>query len=71
MNSICEILENSVRLFPDQAYLLEKTGNSFNPFTYKVVKERVYSFAAGLLKLGIKRGDRIAIMAEGIFRLGD
>ena len=65
MNAIIDIFEDSVRLYPDHAYLWEKTSDKFIPTTYKETKELVYKFAAGLIKLGIYKGDRIAILAEG------
>ena len=43
----------------------EKRDGEFRPTTYQEMREQVYQFAAGLMQLGIKKGDRITLMAEG------
>lgn len=65
MQTLIQLFEESVRKFPNNPYLLEKKNNSFEPETYSQVRERVYHFAAGLMSLGVKRGDRLALLSEG------
>jgi len=43
----------------------EKKDGSFQPTTYGEMKELVYQFAAGMMTLGVKKGDRLALLAEG------
>jgi long-chain acyl-CoA synthetase len=43
----------------------EKTGERYKGTTYEEARRLARSFAAGLMNLGIERGDRIALIAEG------
>jgi long-chain acyl-CoA synthetase len=65
MQTIPDFFEENVRKFPDNIYLWEKTGSEYKGTTYSQVKVLVELFAAGLLSLGAKRGDRIALLSEG------
>lgn len=67
MKTINYVFDNSVKKFADNTFLLEKPKGaiSYIPYTYKQVQEEVYSFAAGLLTLGIRKGDRVALLSEG------
>jgi long-chain acyl-CoA synthetase len=64
MKTIIELLENSVRKYPDNPYILEKRTDKYEALTYIQTREEVYKVAAGLLELGITRGDRIALISE-------
>ena len=63
--TIIDLFENSVKLYPNNTFLLEKTGKEFEPTTYAQVKEKVYALGAGLQALGIKKGDTMALLSEG------
>ena len=65
MQTIPEFFKENVKKFSDNIYLLEKTGAKYQGTTYAEVQKRVEQFAAGLLNLGVKKGDRIALLAEG------
>ena len=65
MKTIIELFETSVAKFPNNVYLLEKQNGKFEGTTYLQTQELVYRFAAGLIKLGIQKGDRIALISEG------
>ncbi len=65
MRTIIELFETSVAKFPDNIYLWEKQNGSFEGTTYQQTHELVFRFAAGLIKLGIQKGDRVALIAEG------
>jgi long-chain acyl-CoA synthetase len=60
-----QLFEDSVRKFPDNIALLEKTGEKYEATTYSVLRERVHAFGAGLADLGLRRGDRAALISEG------
>jgi Long-chain acyl-CoA synthetases (AMP-forming) len=64
MKTIVELLENSVQKYGNNPYLLEKRTDRYESITYKETKEQVYKVAAGFLELGIKKGDRIALLSE-------
>jgi len=64
MKTLIELLENSSQRYPDNPYLLEKKTDRYEAITYKETKELVYKVAAGLLAMGIRKGDRIALISE-------
>ena len=65
MKTIIDLFEESVAKFANNIYLMEKKGDVFQSSSYKDVKENVYTFAAGLISLGVNKGDRIALLSEG------
>ncbi|MGQ8338584.1 AMP-dependent synthetase/ligase [Sunxiuqinia sp. A32] len=65
MKTIVELFETSVGKYPDNIYLWEKQDGEFKGRTYKKTHEDVLNFAAGLLALGINKGDRIGLVSEG------
>ena len=62
---IIDLFESSVRRYPDNPFLWEKTTNAFEPTTYKEVQQQVYTAGAGLIALGVKKGDNMALLSEG------
>ena len=64
MKTIVELLENSAQKFADNPYLLEKKTDRYEAITYRETKEQAWKVAAGLLALGINKGDRIALLSE-------
>jgi long-chain acyl-CoA synthetase len=65
MKSIVQFFEESVERFSDNIYLWEKPGDKYEGTTYGETKKQVYEFAAGLLCMGIKKGDRLSLISEG------
>ncbi len=63
--TLVDLFEQSVKLYPDNTFLLEKTDKVFEPTTYAQVKEQVYRLGAGLQALGVKKGDTMALLSEG------
>ena len=63
--TLIDLFEESVRLYPNNTFLLEKTHKVFEPTTYTQVKEQVYRLGAGLQALGVKKGDTMALLSEG------
>jgi long-chain acyl-CoA synthetase len=41
-----------------------KRGGHWTPIGYREVAEQVQDFSLGLLELGVRRGDRVAILSE-------
>jgi long-chain acyl-CoA synthetase len=64
MKTIIDLLESSVQKYPDNPYILEKKTDKYEAITYRETKEQVYKVAAGLLAMGIRKGDRIALISE-------
>ncbi len=65
MQTIPDFFEENVKIFPNNVYLLEKAGTEYKGITYSQVKVLVEQFAAGLVSLGVAKGDRIALLSEG------
>ena len=63
--TLVDLFEQSVKLYPNNTFLLEKTDKVFEPTTYTQVKEQVYRLGAGLQALGVKKGDTMALLSEG------
>ena len=63
--TLVDLFEESVKKYPNNTFLLEKTGKKFEPTTYTQVKEKVYQLGAGLQALGVKKGDTMALLSEG------
>ena len=65
MKTLCELFEDCVAKYSDNVFLLEKKNNKYKGTTFREAQEKVYHLAAGLISLGIQRGDRIALLSEG------
>ena len=65
MKSIIQFFEESVEKFSNNVYLWEKPYEKYEGTTYGETKKQVYEFAAGLMTLGIRKGDRISLLSEG------
>jgi len=64
MKTIVELLEVSATKYAKNPYLLEKKADKYEAITYKETKEQAFRVAAGLLALGLKKGDRVALLSE-------
>lgn len=65
MKSLIQFFEESVEKYSNNVYLWEKPNDKYEGTTYGETRKQVYEFAAGLLKLGINRGDRLSLVSEG------
>ena len=63
--TIPRLFEDSVQRFSKSIMMWEKKEGSYKGSTYREIQESVHRCAAGLLTLGIKRGDRIGLISEG------
>ena len=63
--TIIDLFESSVKRFPGNPFLWEKTGKRFEPTTYSKVRDLVYEEGAGLVSLGVRKGDNMALLSEG------
>jgi long-chain acyl-CoA synthetase len=57
-------LAEIVRGAPEKVAILSREGDSVQTFTYGQIFEACQRLAGGLLKMGVKKGDRLAIMLE-------
>ncbi|HXY19861.1 MAG TPA: AMP-binding protein, partial [Gemmatimonadales bacterium] len=60
-----ELFEASVERFADNTLVLEKRDGTWRGTSYAEVRALVHRCAAGLLDLGLGKGDRVALISEG------
>ncbi|MBE6182493.1 MAG: long-chain fatty acid--CoA ligase [Rikenellaceae bacterium] len=63
--TIIDLFESSVEKYGSKTFLLEKRHREFEPTTYTETKEQALEVGAGLVSLGVKTGDKVAILSEG------
>jgi long-chain acyl-CoA synthetase len=64
MKTLLEFFDQSADRFFANTFLWENKGNGYIGMTYGETKDQVCRFAAGLISMGIKHGDRIALLSE-------
>ena len=65
MKTIIKLFETSVAKFSNNIYLWEKQNGKYEGMTYKQTHDFVYRFGAGLMALGLQKGDRVGLISEG------
>ena len=65
MKSLIQFFEESAEKYESNVYLWEKPQDKYEGTTYGETRKQVYEFAAGLITLGIKKGDRLCLISEG------
>lgn len=60
-----QLFETSVIKYSGNIFAWEKKSDSYQGTTYLEIQPLVHQCAAGLMTLGIEKGDRIALIAEG------
>lgn len=63
--TIIDLFESSVKKYPENTFLWEKKKDRFEPTSYTEVRKQVYILGAGLMALGVRKGDHIALLSEG------
>ena len=66
-HTIISLFEKSVTKYGSNDMFWEKEPGSENytSTTYRHMRERVYDIAAGLISLGVGKGDRLALLSQG------
>ena len=62
--TLIDLFEHSVEKYSDKPFLWERDSR-YRAITYKQGKNLVYKLGGGFLSLGLKKGDRVALLAEG------
>lgn len=65
IDTVIKLFERSVALYGDRPLILEKRNGQWEQYSYAAIQREAQNCAAGLLRLGLVAGDRIAILAEG------
>ncbi|MDR1226022.1 MAG: AMP-binding protein [Prevotellaceae bacterium] len=63
--TIISLFEEGVAKYPHSPLIWEKRAGIYDYMSYSDVQRKARVFAAGLMKLGLEKGDRVALMAEG------
>ncbi|MGQ9629199.1 MAG: AMP-dependent synthetase/ligase [bacterium] len=63
--TLINLFEESVRRHSGNILMWEKREGEYRGKTYGEIREAVHLTAAGLMSLGIKKGDRVALLSEG------
>lgn len=65
IETVVGLFEDRVAKFSDNPLVHEKKDGKYVALTYSEVRAEVLRFAAGLVALGLKRGDRVGMISEG------
>ncbi|HZL11465.1 MAG TPA: AMP-binding protein [Prolixibacteraceae bacterium] len=65
MKTIIELFETSVTKYPNNIYLWEKLNGKYEGTSYRQTHDLVIRFGAGLVALGLQKGDRVGMVSEG------
>jgi long-chain acyl-CoA synthetase len=63
-DTLNRVFQDSVKKFAFSPALSSKIAGAYKALTYQEMSARVRAFASGLVALGVKRGDRIALLSE-------
>jgi len=63
--TIVDLLNQSVEKYANNPFLWEKVTDEFLPTTYLETKQQAHTLAAGLLDLGVRKEDKVALLSEG------
>ncbi|MCF8303035.1 MAG: AMP-binding protein [Bacteroidales bacterium] len=65
MTSIPQFFEKNAARYAQNTLMWEKKDGSYEGKTYEEIRQMVYRFSAGLIANGVKKNDKIALLAEG------
>lgn len=63
--TIIDFVEKYVDRFPSNVFLWEKTGKEWKGTTYAEMKQEAYRIGAGLMALGLQKGEKVSLLSEG------
>ncbi|MDW8051202.1 MAG: long-chain fatty acid--CoA ligase [Armatimonadota bacterium] len=64
VDTLSKAFWRSVEQYAEKPALLVKREKQYRPITYRELGRRVFAFARALYELGVREGDRVAIMSE-------
>lgn len=62
--TLVEAFEESFRLYPDHIMFRWREGDSFRELTYKEAELKIREIAVGLISLGVKQKEHVALIAD-------
>ena len=63
--TIIDFVEKYTREYASHVFLREKPADHWTETTFEQTRLEAYRVAAGLMSLGINKGDRISLLSEG------
>lgn len=63
--TIIDFVEKYTREFASHTFLREKKGNVWEETSFEKTRLEAYRIGAGLMKLGLEKGDKVALLSEG------
>ena len=63
--TIINLFNSSVEKYATNPFLWERNDRAYQSISYQQTKEQVHLLAAGLLKLGVRANDKVALLSEG------
>ena len=62
--TLIDFIERHTRTYADETYLREKIDGVWKEISYTETREIAYKIGAGLMSLGLEKGDKIALLSE-------
>jgi len=63
--TIVQFVEHYTRKFADRTFLHEKVGDEWEKTSYRQTRIEAHIIAAGLMEIGVQKGDKVAMLSEG------
>ena len=63
--TIIDFVEKYTAQYADHVFLREKIGDVWTETTYTQTREQAHIIGAGLMALGMKKGDKAALLSQG------
>jgi long-chain acyl-CoA synthetase len=63
--TVNRLFRDSVERYPDNPMMWEKSGGAYKPTDYRTALRLVEETAAGLIRPGLGKGDRVTLLSEG------
>ncbi len=63
--TIIDFVEKYTREYADHVFLREKVDNQWTETTYAQTREQAHVIGAGLMALGLEKGERVALLSQG------
>ena len=63
--TIIDFVEKYTAMYADHVFLREKTDNVWTETTYAQTREQAHLIGAGLMALGMQKGERAALLSQG------
>ena len=63
--TIIQFVEKYTRQYAGNTFLWEKHGGVWEPTTFEQTRKEAYRAGAGLMALGVQKGEKVALLSEG------